>query len=121
VALLIGDAGLARSLFTEARGHMGPDLAGSVLEDFLTSTETLLHDVRAEGIAPDTLTPAELRVLQYLPSRLTFPEIGAHLFVSQNTVKTHALAIYRKLGTTSRNETVERARALGLVESPPGA
>ena len=121
VALLLGDAGLARTLFAEARGHMGPDLAGTVLEDYLTSTQTLLHDVRVEGIAPDTLTPAELRVLQYLPSRLTFPEIGAHLFVSQNTVKTHALAIYRKLGTTSRNEAVDRARALGLVESPPGA
>ncbi|MCB0895459.1 MAG: AAA family ATPase [Nocardioides sp.] len=121
VALLLGDTRLARTLFAEARGHMGPDLAGSVLEDFLTSTETLLHDVRVEGIAPDTLTPAELRVLQYLPSRLTFPEIGAHLFVSQNTIKTHALAIYRKLGTTSRNDAVDRARTLGLVESPPGA
>jgi LuxR family transcriptional regulator, maltose regulon positive regulatory protein len=121
VALLLGDAGLARTLFAEARGHMGADLAGTVLEDFLTSTETLLHDVRVEGIAPDTLTPAELRVLQYLPSRLTFPQIGAHLFVSQNTVKTHALAIYRKLGTTSRNDAVDRARTLGLVESPPGA
>ncbi|HYN67168.1 MAG TPA: helix-turn-helix transcriptional regulator, partial [Ornithinibacter sp.] len=121
VALLLGDAGLARTLVAEARGHMGADLAGTVLEDFLTSTETLLHDVRVEGIAPDTLTPAELRVLQYLPSRLTFPEIGAHLFVSQNTIKTHALAIYRKLGTTSRNDAVDRARTLGLVESPPGA
>jgi LuxR family maltose regulon positive regulatory protein len=59
-------------------------------------------------------------VLQYLPSRLTFPEIGAHLFVSQNPVKPHALAIYRKLCTTSRNEAVDRARNLGLVESPPG-
>ena len=120
VALLLGDTGLARALFAEARGHMGADLAGTVLEDFLTATQTLLHDARVEGIVPDTLTPAELRVLQYLPSRLTFPEIAAHLFVSQNTIKTHALAIYRKLGTTSRNEAVDRARALGLVESPSG-
>jgi LuxR family transcriptional regulator, maltose regulon positive regulatory protein len=121
VALLLGDAALARTLCAEAKGHMGPDLAGTVLEDFLSGTQALLHEARTDGIAPDTLTPAELRLLQYLPSRLTFPEIGAHLFVSQNTVKTHALSIYRKLGATSRNEAVDRARALGLVESPPGA
>jgi LuxR family maltose regulon positive regulatory protein len=120
-ALLLGDAGLARMLCAEAKGHMGPGLAGTLLEDFLSRTEALLHDVRAEGIAPDTLTPAELRVLQYLPSRMTFPEIGAHLFVSQNTVKTHAHAIYRKLGASSRNEAVDRARGLALVESPPSA
>jgi LuxR family maltose regulon positive regulatory protein len=56
------------------------------------------------------------------PSRTgssTLPQIGQHLFISQNTVKSHALAIYRKLGTASRDETVDRARALGLVESPP--
>jgi LuxR family maltose regulon positive regulatory protein len=99
---------------------MGPDLTGTVLDDFLSGTEALLHEVRTDGIAPGTLTPAELRVLQYLPSRLTLPEVAAHLSVSQNTVKTHVLAIYRKLGTTSRNEAIDRARALGLVESPPG-
>ena len=59
-------------------------------------------------------------MLQYLPSRLTFTEIGAHLFVTQNTIKTHTLALYRKLGATSRNDAVDRARTLGLVESPPG-
>ena len=119
VALLLDDGALARSLCAEATGHMVTDLAGSLLEDYLSTTEALLRNVRAEGISPGTLTPAELRVLQYLPSRLTIPQIGEHLFVSQNTVKTHTLAIYRKLGTTTRNEAVDRARALGLVESPP--
>ncbi|WP_141842272.1 LuxR family transcriptional regulator [Humibacillus xanthopallidus] len=119
VALLLDDGALARMLCTEARSHMTADLTGSLLEDFLVRTETLLRNVRAEGISPGTLTPAELRVLQYLPSRLTLPQIGEHLFVSKNTVKTHALATYRKLGTTTRDETVDRARALGLVESPP--
>ena len=119
VALLLDEGALARSLCTEARGRMVADLEGSLLEDFLTGSEALLRGVRAEGISPGTLTPAELRVLQYLPSRLTLPQIGQYLFVSQNTVKTHTLAIYRKLGTASRDETVDRARALGLVESPP--
>lgn len=120
VAILLGDGGLARSLCSEAKGQMHSGLSGTVLQAFLADTDTLLREVRAEGISPDELTLAELRVLQYLPSRLTMSEIGEHLFISQNTVKSHTLAIYRKLGTTSRNASVYRARMLGMVESPPG-
>jgi LuxR family maltose regulon positive regulatory protein len=39
------------------------------------------------------------------------------LFVSRNTVKTQAIAAYRKLGVTSRGEAVKRAHALGLVDT----
>lgn len=35
-----------------------------------------------------------------------------------NTVKTHALAVYRRVGVTSRDEAITRARQLGLLESP---
>jgi LuxR family maltose regulon positive regulatory protein len=120
VAILLGDGALARTLCAEAKGHMVPDLEDTVLGDFIAETEALLREVRVDGLVPGTLTKSELRILQFLPSRLTFPEIGEHLFVSQNTVKTHALSIYRKLGTSSRNETIDRARTLGLIESPPG-
>ena len=75
--------------------------------------------VSAEGVSTAALTAAELRVLQFLPSRLTFQQIGEHLFLSQTTIKTHAQSIYRKLGTSSRDEAVARAQSLGLVESPP--
>jgi LuxR family transcriptional regulator, maltose regulon positive regulatory protein len=57
----------------------------------------------------------ELRVLRYLPSDLTAPEIAAELHVSTNTVKTHMRNLYAKLGTHRRHEAVERARALGLL------
>jgi LuxR family maltose regulon positive regulatory protein len=60
-------------------------------------------------------TEAELRVLRYLPSRLSAPEIGSELYVSLNTVKTHMRHIYAKLGVHGRTEAVERARALGLL------
>ena len=63
------------------------------------------------------LTTAELRVLRYLPSHLSFREIAERLYVSQNTVKTHARAIYRKLGISSRGEAVDLARRAGLVDS----
>jgi LuxR family maltose regulon positive regulatory protein len=42
-------------------------------------------------------------------------ELARNLFVSQNTMKTHLRAIYRKLGVDSRDEAVLRARSLGLV------
>jgi LuxR family transcriptional regulator, maltose regulon positive regulatory protein len=63
-----------------------------------------------------SLTTAELRVLRYLPSHLSFPEIAERLHVSPNTVKTHARGIYRKLDVSSRGNAVDRARNVGLVD-----
>ena len=61
------------------------------------------------------ITEAERRVLAYLPTQLSFREIGEQLLVSRNTAKTHAVAIYRKLGVTTRTEAVNKARELGMV------
>ena len=57
------------------------------------------------------LTPAELRIVQYLPTNLSLVDIAKRVYVSRNTVKSHTNAIYRKLGTTSRAEAVDRARS----------
>ncbi len=61
------------------------------------------------------LTDRELSVLRFTPSRLTNAEIARECLMSVNTVKTHLKSIYAKLGVTSRAETVERARLLGLL------
>ena len=66
-----------------------------------------------------SLTKAELRTLQYLPSHLSFREIGGRLHVSPNTVKTQAQAVYRKLDASSRAEAVVRARDAGLLGKDP--
>jgi LuxR family maltose regulon positive regulatory protein len=68
------------------------------------------------GTGPSALTSAELRVLQLLPTHLSFEQIGGRLSVSRNTVKTQAIAAYRKLGVSSRSEAVERARSLGMIQ-----
>jgi LuxR family transcriptional regulator, maltose regulon positive regulatory protein len=68
-----------------------------------------------------SLTSAEIRVLRYLPSHLSFREIAERLYVSPNTVKTHARGIYRKLGVSSRAHAVDRARGAGLVDAQGGA
>jgi LuxR family transcriptional regulator, maltose regulon positive regulatory protein len=74
-----------------------------------------LTTMRAEAPGASTLTEAELRLLPYLGTHLSFREVGERLFVSRHTVKSHAMAVYRKLNVTSRNEAVERSRALGLL------
>jgi LuxR family transcriptional regulator, maltose regulon positive regulatory protein len=63
-----------------------------------------------------SLTTAELRVLQFLPSHLSFPQIAERLYVSPNTVKTHVRAVYRKLHASSRGQAVERAQHSGLLD-----
>jgi LuxR family transcriptional regulator, maltose regulon positive regulatory protein len=65
--------------------------------------------------APEPLSGSELRVLRYLPTHLTAPEIASALSVSTSTVKTHMRNVYAKLGAHSRAEAVQRARTLSLL------
>ncbi|MGH3283363.1 MAG: LuxR C-terminal-related transcriptional regulator [Streptosporangiaceae bacterium] len=86
----------------------------------LAEIRNLLSGTRAASPArPRPLLEApsesELRVLRYLPTNLTGPEIARELFVSPNTVRTHIRNLYAKLGTHHRAEAVERARHLGLL------
>ena len=67
----------------------------------------------------DPLSKSELRVLRYLPTHLSAPEIAGELYVSPTTVKTHLRNLYGKLGVHSRSDAVEAARALGLLAPPP--
>jgi LuxR family maltose regulon positive regulatory protein len=67
----------------------------------------------------EPLSESELRVLRYLPTNLTGPEIANELYVSPNTVKTHVRNLYAKLGTHRRAEAVTRARNLGLLAPSP--
>jgi LuxR family transcriptional regulator, maltose regulon positive regulatory protein len=65
----------------------------------------------------DELSAGELRVLRYLPTNLTRPEIARELYVSINTVNTHIRNIYSKLGARDRSGAVERARKLRLLST----
>ena len=68
----------------------------------------------------EPLSGSEARVLRYLPTNLSAPEIARELSVSTNTVKTHIRHLYAKFGTHHRAEAVDLARALGLL-APVGA
>jgi LuxR family transcriptional regulator, maltose regulon positive regulatory protein len=63
------------------------------------------------------LSPSELRVLRYMPTNLTRPEIARELYVSVNTVNTHMRHIFFKLGARDRSSAVERARELLLLST----
>ena len=65
----------------------------------------------------EELSPSELRVLRYLPTNLTRPEIAGELSVSLNTVNTHIRRIYTKLGATDRSSAVQRGRELRLLST----
>jgi len=77
----------------------------------------LSHARGSSALGASALTAAELRLLPLLATHLSFPEIAAEMFLSRNTVKSHANSIYRKLGTSSRSQAVSRLRDLGLLEA----
>ena len=66
------------------------------------------------------LTETELRVLRFLPTNLSRPEIASELYLSVNTVNTHVHNIYAKLDARDRSTAVARARELRLLASPGG-
>lgn len=110
--IALGDRSTAATLVAEADRIVTKRPGLGTLVDELDRARELLaqgHDGHA------SLTPAELRVLELLPTHLNFAEIGEQLFVSRHTVHTHAGSIYRKFGISSRSEAVSRARELGLV------
>ena len=95
-----------------------------------TAHAALLTDIldvmRGTSIAPvnnpssaatEQLSPSELRVLRYLPTNLSRPEIASELSVSVNTVNTHIRNIYAKLQTQDRSSAVQRARQMRLLSA----
>jgi LuxR family transcriptional regulator, maltose regulon positive regulatory protein len=67
----------------------------------------------------EPLSQSEARVLRYLPTNLSAPEIARELSVSVTTVRTHMRHLYAKLGAHQRTEATGRARALGLLAPSP--
>jgi LuxR family maltose regulon positive regulatory protein len=86
----------------------------------------ILDVMRGSSLPPDDagslaqigqLSPSELRVLRYLPTNLSRPEIASELSVSVNTVNTHIRNIYAKLQAQDRSAAVQRARQMRLLSA----
>lgn len=119
-SLHIGDAKAARRHLDRAETLLRPEDTPHGLTPHVDDLRTRVTAAEQLGLDPAwTLTTAELNVLQYLPTNLSLGDIASELFVSRNTVKSHTASIYRKLGTTSRAETVDAARAAGMLSPLP--
>jgi LuxR family transcriptional regulator, maltose regulon positive regulatory protein len=108
---MTGSAGLLEALPRHQTAH------AALLTDILD----VLHGSSPAATEPspwppaEELSPGELRVLRYLPTNLSRPEIAAQLSVSLNTVGTHLRSIYAKLQVSDRSAAVQRARELRLL------
>lgn len=72
-------------------------------------------EVDRERVRQLGITPRELEILQLIARGMSTREIATTLFVSENTVKTHAGRLLDKLGVNRRIKAVEAARNFGLV------
>jgi LuxR family transcriptional regulator, maltose regulon positive regulatory protein len=114
--IVISDATGARTILRDADQILRrrPDLR-PLFKEHVADLNGQLEHMRGKAVGVSALTAAELRLLPYLPTHLTFREIGARLYVSPHTVKSQAIAVYRKLGATSRSGAIERAKNVGLL------
>ena len=116
--LALGEPGAARTILaeTEAVLELRPNM-GSLVDEAQELRKHVAAASGSDGAWAMSLTGAELRLLPYLATHLTFPEVASRLFISRNTVKTEAVSIYRKLGASSRSQAIERAVEVGLLDS----
>jgi LuxR family transcriptional regulator, maltose regulon positive regulatory protein len=111
-----GDLSLHLGDRLNAREHAGiaaAALNGCLDPGALPSRLTALED-RIARAADLQLTPAELRILPFLPTHLLVKEIAARLHLSTSTVKTHLHGIFNKLDVSTRSEAVDKMEQLGL-------
>jgi LuxR family maltose regulon positive regulatory protein len=108
---MTGSAGLLEALPRHQTAH------GALLADILDVLHGSSPAAQEQSAAPpaEELSPSELRVLRYLPTNLSRPEIAGELSVSLNTVSTHLRSIYAKLQVRDRSSAVRRARELRLL------
>lgn len=118
-ALLRGDAEAAATEVAKITDRLAEEPDAVLLQDWYDDIGARI-DTRTVGSLIVDLTPAELRVLEQLPTHLSLAEIGDHLYVSRNTVKSHTLSVYRKLSVAGRSQAVEKARELGLLDHLAG-
>ena len=111
----LGALGEARAMVAEARALIAACHDPGVLGERLRQATRALVPAYRRADEDTRLTERELEVLRLLAGGATEREAGATLFVSHSTIHSHAKSIYFKLGSSSRDQAVARARKLGLI------
>ena len=108
---MTGSAGLLEALPRHQTAHAA--LLADI-RDVLRGSSPATKE-RSSSPPAEELSPGELRVLRYLPTNLSRPEIAGELSISPNTVNAHIRSIYAKLQVRDRSSAVQRARELRLL------
>ncbi|MGN6169081.1 MAG: LuxR C-terminal-related transcriptional regulator, partial [Solirubrobacteraceae bacterium] len=91
----------------------------SGLELSLDQAVAWIRRARGERKRPgrgwESLTPTEVRVVEFVAEGLTNPQIGERMFISRGTVKVHLSHIFAKLGIATRSELAVEATRRALV------
>ena len=114
--LTLADPAAARLLLREIGDLLRRRPALGVLAQEAEDLRIQLRAISGGTPGASTLTTAELKLLPFLPTYLSFRQIGEQMHLSPHTVKTQAISVYRKLGVTSRGDAIEHAIALGLLD-----
>jgi LuxR family maltose regulon positive regulatory protein len=113
--LALTDAAAARTMLWEADDLLSRRPRLGLLRDQAAELHAQLDAMRMDAVGSSSLTAAEVRLLRLLGTHYSFREIGGQLYLSQHTVKSQAMSIYRKFGVSSRSEAIGHARDLGLL------
>ncbi len=108
----------ADATLRQALDEIGELADSGTVPSLAAEVKRALEQTRRQASGCEILEPpseAELAVLRLLPTDLSTRQIGAELFLSANTVRSHTRTIYHKLGVHSREDAVARANALGLL------
>ena len=118
-----GDEDIYRAIKAGAKAYLLKDTARDALVDCVRKVhagETYLPPQLAaklaERVSGAALSPREMEVLQRLAAGKSNKEIGAELFVSEGTIKSHVKSIFTKLDVVTRTEAVAAATRRGLIQ-----
>jgi DNA-binding NarL/FixJ family response regulator len=118
-----GDEDIYRAIKAGAKGYLLKDTAREALMECIrrvNSGETCIPPTLAaklaERVSGEALSAREIEVLQRIAAGRSNKEIGAELFISEGTVKTHVKSIFSKLDVVSRTEAVATATRRGLIQ-----
>src|SRR5215470_2008904 len=118
-----GDEDIYRAIKAGAKGYLLKDVAREALMECIrkvhageTCIPPSLAAKLAERVSGEALSAREIEVLQRIATGKSNKEIGAELFISEGTVKTHVKSIFSKLDVMSRTEAVATATRRGLIQ-----
>ena len=117
VLLDLGDSAGALAHLDEVRRLLqsSPDGSEVQLERVRQLASRITGEQSQRAALAQPLTEREVAVLRLLRGTLSLRAIGQELDLSQNTIKTHTQAIYRKLGVATRSDAVHQGRAAGVI------